>query len=138
MYVLSLAYDRLADELIIVSVPSPRHRRLVVSRFARSDMMLASEFLPRLGPGVTWRGEERSLAEYVVTGAVAVDGMLYAFSAAYSTLLVIDLRTTLVTAAYAVPEIAQPVGLAARGAELLVAQADGRVAVIGRPGVNVE
>lgn len=138
MYVLSLAYDRLADELITVSVPSPRHRRLVVSRFARSDMMLASEFLPRLGPGVTWRGEERSLAEYVVTGAVAVDGMLYAFSAAYSTLLVIDLRTTLVTAAYAVPEIAQPVGLAARGAELLVAQADGRVAVIGRPGVNVE
>ena len=132
-YVLSLAYDRDADELITVSVPSRRHRRLVVSRFARGDLTLASEFIPRLGPGLAWSGEERSLAEYVVTGAVAVDGTLYAISAAYSTLLAIDLQTKMVTEAYAVAGIAQPVGVAVRGPELLVAQADGRVAVIERP-----
>lgn len=133
MYVLSLAYDQLADELITVTVPSPRHRRLVVSRFSRQDMMLASEFLPRLGPDLAWAGDGRSLSEYVVTGAVAVDGTLYAISAAYSTLLAIDLQTKTVTAAYAVPGLVQPVGLAARGSQLLVAQADGRVAVLARP-----
>ncbi len=132
-YVLSLAYDRDADELITVSVPSRRHRRLVVSRFARSDMTLASEFIPQLGPGLAWSAGERSLAEYVVTGAVAVDGTLYAISTAYSTLLAIDLQTKMVTAAYAVPGIVQPVGVTARGPELLVAQADGRVAVLVRP-----
>ena len=68
-----------------------------------------------------------------MTGTVAVDGMLYAVSAAYSTLLVIDLRTRSIVAAYAVPGLVQPVALAARGSELLVAQADGRIAVIERP-----
>jgi disulfide bond formation protein DsbB len=134
MYVLSLAYDREADELITVAVPSPRHRRLVVSRFARDDLTLASEFLPRLGAGLTPSGPDRSLAEYVVTGAAVAEGLLYAISAAYSTLLVIDLETKTVSAAYAAAGIERPVGLAVRGGELLVAQADGRVAVIGRLG----
>ena len=133
MYVLSLAYDDQARELIAVAVPSPRHQRLVVSRFARDDMTLTSEFLPALGPGLAVRGDDRSLAEYVVTGAAVVDGLLYAISAAYSTLLVIDLDQRAVIAAYAVPGLEQPVGLAARGAELQVSQADGRIAVIGRP-----
>jgi len=133
MYVLSLAYDPAADELITVSVPSPRHRRLVVSRFARDDLTLASEFLPGLGPGLALGGDGRSLAEYVVTGAVVADGRLYAVSAAYSTLLVIDLESKSVTAAYAVPGLEDPVGVAARGGQLLVAQADGRLAVIERP-----
>jgi len=133
MYVLSLAYDREAGELITVTVPSPRHRRMVVSRFAREDRLLSSEFEPRLSAALTPSDSGRTLAEYVVTGAVAVDGTLYTMSAAYSTLLVIDLDTKLVTAAYAVPGIERPVGLAAHGSELLVAQADGRIAVIARP-----
>jgi disulfide bond formation protein DsbB len=133
MYVLSLAYDPDADELITLSVPSPRHRRLVVSRFARADFLLASEFEPRLGAGLTPSGADRSPAEYVVTGAVVADGLLYAVSAAYSTLLVIDLEDQTLRAAYAVPGIARPVGLAARGSQLLVAQADGRIALIERP-----
>jgi disulfide bond formation protein DsbB len=133
MYVLSLAYDPNADELITISVPSPRHRRLVVSRFARADFLLASEFEPRLGAGLTPSGADRSPAEYVVTGAVVADGLLYAVSAAYSTLLVIDLEDRTLRAAYAVPGIERPVGLAARGSQLLVAQADGRIAVLERP-----
>jgi disulfide bond formation protein DsbB len=134
MYVLSLAFDPSADELITVAVPSPRHRRLVVSRFARGDLMLSSEFEPRLGADLTLGGDDRSLAEYVVVGAVAEDGLLYALSAAYSTLLVIDLGERTVRAAYAVPGLEQPVGLAARGPQLLAAQADGRIAVLERPG----
>jgi disulfide bond formation protein DsbB len=133
MYALALAYDPAADELVTLSVPSPRHLRLVVSRFDRADFMLSSEFLPRLDPGLEPSGPGRGLAEYVITGAVVVDGLLYAMSAAYSTLLVIDLQSRSVSAAYAVPGITNPVGLAARGAQLLVAQADGRIAVLERP-----
>jgi hypothetical protein len=133
MYALALAYDPAADELITVSVPSPRHRRLVVSRFDRGDLTLSSEFLPRLGPGLELGDAERGLGDYVVTGADVADGLLYAISAAHTTLLVIDLTSRTVTAAYAVPAVSDPVGLAVRGQELLVAQGDHRIAVLGRP-----
>jgi disulfide bond formation protein DsbB len=132
-YVLSLAFDPAARELITVSVPSARQRRLVVSRFSRRDRMLSSEFAPRLGAGLAARGEARSVAEYVVTGAAVADGRLYAISAAYSTLLVVDLATRTLQAAYAVPGLQRPVGLAVRGSQILVAQADGRIAAMERP-----
>lgn len=135
MYVSSLAYDAEARELITVSVPSPRHQRLVVSRFDRRDFMLSSEFLVRPGREMTLAGPDRSLAEYVVTGTVVLDRLLYAVSPAYSTLLVIDLESETLTRAYAVPEVEDPVGLAAREDELLIAQADGQIAVVPRPGM---
>lgn len=133
MYVLSLAFDAAARELVTVSVPNPRHRRLVVSRFARQDMTLASEFEPDLAEGLALAGPDRDLAEYVVTGALVRDGLLYAVSAAYSTLLVVDLGTKTVREAYGIPGLQGPVGLAARNGELLIAQADGRVAVVAWP-----
>jgi disulfide bond formation protein DsbB len=133
MYVMSFAFDPTARELITVSVPNPRHRQLVVSRFARRDLVLSSEFRPSLGAGLTLAAPGRGLADYLVTGAAVADGRLYAVSAAYSTLLVIDLQTQEVVAAYALPGLTHPVGLAARGPELLVAQADGRIAVVKRP-----
>jgi hypothetical protein len=133
MYALALAYDPVADELITVSVPSPRHRRLVVSRFDRGDLTLSSEFVARLGPGLAQRDAERGLGEYVVTAADVADGLLYVVSAAYSTILIIDLGARTVTAAYAVPGLADPVGLAVRGQELLVAQGDGRIAALRLP-----
>jgi len=133
MYVSSLAFDPAAQALITVSLPNPRHRQLVVSRFARRDMMLASEFEPRLGAGLALKGPDRALADYVVSGATVAGGRLYAISAAYATLLVIDLADQTLEAAYAVPGLSHPVGVALRGAQLLVAQADGRVAVLERP-----
>lgn len=133
MYVLSLAFDPSAQELITVSVPNPRHRQLVVSRFARADMLVSSEFEPRLGVGLALRAPGRALADYVVTGATVSGGRLYAISAAYSTMLVIDLKEKTVQAAYTVPGLQRPVGLAMHGSQLLVAQADGRIAVLARP-----
>ena len=132
MYVRSLAFDPSAQELITVSVPNARHRQLVVSRFARGDMTVSSEFEPWLGAALSL-GPQRALADYLVTGAAVAGGRLYAISAAYSTLLVIDPQAKTVTAAYAVPGLAHPVGLAARGPQLLVAQADGRIALLPRP-----
>jgi hypothetical protein len=133
MYVRSLAFDPAAQELITVSVPNPRHHQLVVSRFARRDMLVASEFEPRLGAGLSLRASNRALADYVVTGAAVAGGRLYAISAAYSTLLVIDPREKTLVAAYAVPGLVHPVAVAAHGSQLLVAQADGRIAVLARP-----
>lgn len=133
MYVLSLAYDPAARELITVTVPSPRQRRLVVSRFARADFLPASEFEPRLGAGLASAGADDALAAYHVTAAAVADSLLYAISAAYSTLLVLDLRERTVRAAYAVPGLTRPTGLAVRGGQLLVAQSDGRIAVLQRP-----
>ena len=60
MYALSLAFDPAAQELITVSVPNPRHRHLVVSRFARTDILLSSEFVPRLAAGLALRGPTSS------------------------------------------------------------------------------
>jgi hypothetical protein len=133
MFVLSLAFDPAANELITVSVPNPRHTSLVVSRFARGDFVLSSEFEPVFGPGLVPVGPHRTPADYVVTGAAVGDGMLYAISAAYTTLLVIDLRDRTVRAAYAVPGVEHPIGLAVRDHQLLVAQRDGRIAVLPRP-----
>lgn len=133
MFVSSLAFDQAADELVAVSVPSAKHRRLVVSRFTRGDLLLASEFMPGLATGLRLAGADRSLAEYVVTGATVADGLLYAVSAAHATLLVVDLEARIVRAAYAVPGLVRPTGLAARDGELYVVQSDGRVAVIERP-----
>lgn len=133
MYVLSLAYDAAARELITVTVPAPRQRRLVVSRFARADFLPSSEFEPHLGAELAPAGSDSTLAAYQVTGAAVADGLLYAISAAYSTLLVMDLKDRTVHAAYRVPDVIRPTGLAVRGAQLLVAQADGRIACLERP-----
>ena len=132
-YALALAYDPAARELITITAPSARHPELVVSRFDRADFQLSSEFLPRLGPGLVPSGPKRGLSEYVITGAAVADSRLYAVSAAYSSLLVIDLPSRTLTAAYALAGISRPVGLAIRGGELLVAQADGRIAILERP-----
>ena len=130
MYVSSLAYDDAARELITVSVPSPRHQSLVVSRFDRSDFVLSSEFEVRPGAGMALAGPERTVGEYVVTGAAVAEGVLYALSAAHSTLLLIHLDSRTLIAAYAVPEMDGPVGLAIRDGQLWVAQSDGRLAVL--------
>lgn len=133
MYVLALAFDPAAQELVTVSVPNPRHHQLVVSRFTRRDMTLASEFEPQLAPSLAPPAENRGVADYLVTGAAVVGARLYAISAAYSTLLVVDLKDRTLQAAYGVPGLSHPVGLAVRGPQLLVAEADGRIAVLARP-----
>ena len=132
MYVRSLAFDPAAQELVTVSVPNPRHHQLVVSRFARGDMVASSEFEPRTAADLKLAAG-RSLADYFVTGAAVDGGRLYAVSAAYSTLLAIDLRDRTLRGAWAVPGLAHPVGVAVWGAQLLIAQSDGGIAVVPKP-----
>jgi len=135
MYVMSLAFDPAADSLYTITVPNARTRKLVVSRFDRRDLTLSEEFLPQLAAGtrLAFRGEGRSLDEYYVTGATVQDGRLYAISCAYSTLLSIDPGRRAVAAAYALPGLDRPAGIAFRGDGLYVVGEGGAVWVYERP-----
>jgi hypothetical protein len=106
---------------------------MVISRFARGDLRLSSEFEPRLRAGLAPPAPERSVGEYVVSGAAAQDGVLWMVSASYATVLAVDLRTREIAGAWAVPGLERPVGLTVRGSQLLVALDDGRIAVVERP-----
>jgi hypothetical protein len=107
---------------------------MVVSRFDRRDMVLSEEFVPTVAANAGLAlGEDRSLGEYMITGAAVVDGRLYAVSAAHSTLLTLDLATHHIVAAHVVPGLRNPAGLAARGSDLYVLGTDGTVTVVARP-----
>jgi disulfide bond formation protein DsbB len=139
-YVSSLGYDGESGSLYTVSVPNRRHETLVVSRFDRGDLQLSEEFLPRLAAdsGLTLRAAERSLDEFYVTG-IAVEGRrLYALSAAYSTLLVIDLTSKQVVAAYGIEGLDRPAGLAIRGPDLYVVASDGAVSIVDKPTLGAD
>jgi Disulfide bond formation protein DsbB len=133
MYIQSAAYDPAARSIFTVTVPNSKVKRLVVSRFDRRDMTLSEEFSPTLAPdpGLAL-APKRTLDELAVTGATVADGSLYMISAAYSTLLKMDLATRQVTAAWAVPGLVAPTGLAAKDAELYIMGSDGRVRVVER------
>jgi hypothetical protein len=138
MYTLSAAFDPATDSVYTVTVPNAKVRRLVVSRFDRRDMTLSEEFSPVLSPasGLTL-GANRSIDEYYVTGAVVADGMLYAASAAYSTILGIDLRSHAIVEAWSVTGGSSPTGLARKGDAFLVADGrTGRVTAAVRPGAG--
>lgn len=133
MYVMSLAFDPPTNSLYTVTVPNSKVRRLVVSRFDMRDLTLSEEFTPALGPGLKFSGEKRSLDELYVTGVAVADGRMYAISAAYSTLLTIDLAAHSVVAAHAVPDIARPAGIAIKGGDFYIVGEGGEVLVVEKP-----
>ncbi len=134
MYVLSAAYDPADHSVYTVSVPNNKVKRLVVSRFDRRDMTLSEEFTPELARDAGLDlSPKRSLNEYVVTGAAVADGALYAISAAYDTLLKIDLASHRLVAAWAIPGLSDPTGLAVKGDELYIVGASGKVWVVPSP-----
>jgi disulfide bond formation protein DsbB len=133
MYVMSAAYDSESKSIYTVTVPNNKVKRLIISRFDRNDMTLSEEFAPALAKdaGLTLAGK-RTLNDYYVTGATIAAGRMYAISAAFNTLLTIDLQTRSVTAARAIPGLARPVGIAAKGDELYILGESGKVWVVGR------
>jgi disulfide bond formation protein DsbB len=137
MYTMSLAFDPASKSLYTVTVPNSKSKRLIVSRFDRRDMTLSEEFAPVLKPdaGLALRGQ-RSLDEFCVTGATIDNGRMYVVSAAFSTLLTIDLATHQVIAAHAIPALERPTGLAVKGDTLYIACENGRVVTVAKPAVQ--
>jgi hypothetical protein len=135
MYTMSAAFDPATKSIYTLTVPNTKVKRLIVSRFDRRDMTLSEEFSPTLAAnaGLTLSGEKRSLDELYVTGAAVADGRLYAISAAHGVLLTIDLASHAVVAAHAVAGAGRPVGLAIKGGDIYLVDADGAVRVVSRP-----
>jgi disulfide bond formation protein DsbB len=133
MYVMSLAFDAAGKSLYTVTVPNNKVKRLVVSRFDRRDLTLSEEFTPRIAPdsGITFR-PKRSLDDLYVVGAAIADGRMYALSAAYSTLLTIDLATRAVVAAHAIPGLVKPTGVAIKGDVFYVVDESGSLTTVLR------
>lgn len=137
LYIMSAAYDAASNSIYTITVPSNLVKRMVVSRFDRRDMMLSEEFVPTLAKGVGLTlGEDRSLGEYMITGAAVADGQFFAISAAHSTLLTLDLATHRIMAAHVVPDLKHPIGLAVRGSDLYILGSDLTVTVVPRPVLN--
>ncbi len=135
MYTMSLAFDPASSSLYTVTVPNSKTRRLVVSRFDRRDLTLSEEFIASLAPDSAMTlAAKRSVDEFYVTGAGVSGGKLYAISAAFNTLLTIDLTSRKVVAAHAVPGLERPVGLAIRGADLYIVGEGGQLAIVALPG----
>ena len=132
MYAMSLAFDPGTHSLYTVTVPNAKVKRLVVSRFDRDDLTLSEEFVPALSSdsGLKPSGEKRSLDEFYVTGATVAAGRLYAVSAAYSTLLTIDLASHKVVAAQAIAGLSRPTGIAIKGEDFYIVDGNGIVSVI--------
>lgn len=134
MYTMAAAFDPASNAVYTITWPNPKTRRLVVSRFDRADMTLSGEFVVSLLPDAGLRlGDKRALDEYRVVGATFVDGTLYALSAAHNTLLAIDPARRGITAAYAIPGLDRPTGLAVKGSEFIIATEGGAVFAVPRP-----
>ncbi len=133
MYTMSLAFDPATKSLYTLTVPNSKVRKLVVSRFDKLDMTLSEEFAPVLSPesGLQLSGAKRSLDELYITGAAVANRRLYALSAAYSTLLVIDPVTHTVVEAHGIQGISHPTGLAIKGSDFYIVNSSGDVFVIG-------
>jgi len=134
LYVLSAAYDPATNAVYTLTVPNRRARRLIVSRFDRRDLTLSEEFTPALAPASGLAlAPDRAIEELVITGAAVAEGRLYALSAAWGTLLTIDLATRQVAAAHAIPGLIRPTGLALKGNDLYVVDDSGGLTVVSRP-----
>lgn len=135
MYTMSLAFDPSTNSIYTVTVPNAKVKRLVISRFDRRDLTLSEEFMPQLATesGLRLSGDKRSVDEYYVTGATVDSGRLYVVSAAFSTVLAIDLATHTIVEAHAIPGLNRPVGLTIKGNDFYIVGEDGVLAIVPRP-----
>jgi disulfide bond formation protein DsbB len=135
MYVMAAAFDPVSGSIYTVTVPNTKVKRLVVSRFDRRDMTLSEEFTPSLAPGsgLAFKAEKGSLDSFYVSGAAFADGRLYAISAAFGTLLTIDPQARTVVGAHSIPGLERPVGIAIKGSEIFIVNADGGITVVPLP-----
>jgi disulfide bond formation protein DsbB len=134
-YVHAVAYDPAGQSLYTVGIPNATVPRLVVSRFDRRDLTLSEEFVPEIADGLAGAlpAGDRPLSTLAVTGLAWDGGRLFAVSAAHRLLLTIDVRLRTITAAHALTDVQVAAGLASTGAELVVAEPDGRVVYLPRP-----
>jgi disulfide bond formation protein DsbB len=135
MYAMSLAYNPATNSMYTVTVPNSKVRQMVISRFDWGDRILSEEFVPVLAAdsGLKLADSKRSIHEYFVTGAAIDNGRLYAISAAFNTLLTVELATRSIVSAQAVPGLVHPAGIAVKGGDFYIVGEEGDIFVVARP-----
>jgi disulfide bond formation protein DsbB len=129
MYVMSAAYDPASRSVYTITVPNRLTQRMVVSRFDRRDLTLSEEWSPEIAAPLSL-GQNRSLGEFMVSGAAITGGRLAAVSAAYPSLLVIDLASRKLVAAWSLPGVMRPVGVALKGDDAYVLDDGGTITIV--------
>jgi disulfide bond formation protein DsbB len=134
MYVMSAAFDQAArpQSLYTVTVPNSKSKGMVVSRFQAGDLTLSEEFAVTSATDEAFNAG-RSFEEFYVTGAAIENGRMYALSAAYSTLLTIDLASHAVVAVHGIRGLDRPTGIAIKGDLFYIACEDGRIVTVAKP-----
>lgn len=131
MYVMSAAYDPASRSVYTITVPNRLTKRMVVSRFDRRDLTLSEEWTPELATPTISLVKDRALGEFMVTGATIAGGRLVAVSAAYPSALVFDLASRSLVAAWSLPGVVRPVGIAMKGDDAYVLDDGGTLTVLG-------
>lgn len=109
-HVLSMAYLPENNSVYSATVPSMKHKKLIISRFDKRDNLLSEEFIPAVKDGMTLR-EGKTLADYYIMGLTAHDGALYAVSKQFSQVLKIDPVSKQITQVYEFSGIMNPQGI---------------------------
>ncbi|EEX50750.1 disulfide bond formation protein B [Pasteurella dagmatis] len=109
-HVLSMAYLPENNSVYSATVPSMKHKKLIISRFDKRDNLLSEEFIPAVKDGMTLR-EGKALADYYIMGLTAHDGALYAVSKQFSQVLKIDPVSKQITQVYEFSGIMNPQGI---------------------------
>ena len=114
-YIHSTATD--GRYIFTASLPDNKNKKtFVISKALMADWMLSGEFVPAAD-----LKDGRTLGELYVTGMVYEDGKLYAVSKNFNTLIVIDIDSEEVTAAYGLPsDLTDIRGLVKKGNEFEV------------------
>jgi len=118
----SLAMDHDSGLYSVVNVPSPQVPSIVVSQFA-PDHRLSREDVLSVDDGISLR-DDMGLSDYYPIASDIVDGTMYLLSRTYRTLLLVDMDSIEVTAAYGLPELGDYHGLAVTDDALYVLSHD--------------
>lgn len=96
------SFVSLGDYSYTISVPSNLQKNFVVIKQSNIDGVLSGEYTPTLASNIQTRNN-KGLGDYYITGLAKKDGMLYALSKNYNTILQINPKTEKIVKTYSYP-----------------------------------
>ncbi|CZE48421.1 disulfide bond formation protein B [Campylobacter geochelonis] len=87
-----------------ITVPDNLQKSFILIKQLNADDKISAEIIPELASNVTLK-DKRELGELYITAMAIKDGMIYAASKNYNTIVVIDTKTDEIVEAYSYPEV---------------------------------
>lgn len=122
-FVQSLAADEAGSRLFLLTAPNPEVPDTILVTLDGTDLMPVAERVLKPGPQMRLK-TGRTLREYRITSAVYADGLLYAWSPVFSSLLTIDPDRAQVRSVRAVSGVHNVRAMTVRDGSLLFLQTD--------------